>query len=126
MGIIGSQKETVIGLTDFDGCEPLVCVFSTILMAQYYATVGEVSGSGQATLQFPNANVDLPRRRLGDADGQRRLQEEPPTLSEFDLSVSANAVNDGPGALATGSGSAALGFTVTVMGLIASLFVQYI
>jgi len=117
--IQASQKETAIGLTDFDGCEPLVCVFSSILMAQYYATVGEVAGSGQATLQFPNANV----RRLADGNGNRRLQEEPPTLSEFDLTVSANAVNDGPGALATGSGSATLGFSVTVMGLIASLFV---
>merc|ERR1711862_371123 len=109
------------GLTDYDDCVNVgYCVFSTILLAQFYINTGSVSGSGQATMRFPGANTG--GRRLGD--GSRKLQEaEPPTLSEFDLSVTANAVTDGPGALATGSGSAALGFTVTVAGLIAcSLF----
>lgn len=120
LAIVSSAAETNIGLTEYDGCSSgYVCVFSTILLAQYYVSLGNVDGSGQATLAFPNAAV----RRLGESsDSKRKLQEEaPPTLAEFDMNVGINAVDDGPGALAEGSGASVLGFTVTVMGLIGSL-----
>ena len=125
LAIVGSAAENDMGLTSYDNCSSGdVCVFSTILLAQYYVEIGNVDGSGQATLAFPGAATTVPgKRRLGESsDSKRKLQEAaPPTLAEFGMTVGINAVNDGPGALAQGSGASVLGFTVTVMGLIVSL-----
>jgi len=126
LAIVGSSAENDMGLTLYDNCvSGDVCIFSTILLAQYYVEIGNVDGSGQATLAFPGAaQTTAPgTRRLGESsDSKRKLQEAaPPTLAEFDMTVGINAVNDGPGALAQASGASVLGFTVTVMGLIGSL-----
>jgi hypothetical protein len=120
--IVSSAKETELGLTDYDGCVDKLCVFSTILSAQYYVTQGDVSGAGQATMSFPLAPAV--RRLQGNKNGRRSLQADDaaaPTLSEFDLSVGIEALDDGPGALATGSGASVLGLSVTIMGLFAAL-----
>lgn len=116
--IVASVKEQDLGLTEFDGCEAKICIFSSILAARYYETLGEVSGSGTATMAFPNAAT----RRLGNTlpSGRKLQANEPPTLSEFDLTVGLNAVTDGPGVLAAPSGASALGFIVTTMGLLAA------
>merc|ERR1712048_593524 len=125
LAIVGSAAENDMGLTSYDNCSSGdVCVFSTILLAQYYVEIGNVNGGGQATLAFPGAATTVPgKRRLGElSNSKRKLQEAaPPTLAEFDMTVGINAVNDGPGALAQASGASVLGFTVTVMGLIGSL-----
>merc|ERR1712232_394646 len=59
------------GLTTFPTCNGNdVCVFDTILFAQFYQTPGDVTGDGEATLTFNTA-----RRALRTADG-RKLQEQ--------------------------------------------------
>merc|ERR1712232_1239714 len=94
------------GLTSFSGCNGLdVCVFDSILFANFYATEGAVSGTGVATLQFA-------RRRLG-ATGSRRKLQQADQAADFGLNVDVNALDDGPGALAT-AGGATLGMTALV------------
>merc|ERR1712110_219720 len=97
------------GLTTFDStCNGnAVCVFDTILFAQFYATEGSVSGEGIATLQFAR------RRRLGANGNDRRKLQQADQASEFGLNVDVNALDDGPGALAT-AGGATLGVTALV------------
>jgi len=68
------------------------CQFSSILFAAFYATEGQVSGSGVASMQFGTT-----LRRLSTGGGLRALQEqEAAATSEFDLSVSITASDDGP------------------------------
>merc|ERR1712086_1114861 len=75
------------------------CQFSSILFAAFYATEGQVSGNGVASMQFGTA------RRLS-AGGHRALQEqEVAATSEFDLSVSLAAADDGPSAFQTAAGA---------------------
>merc|ERR1712194_303432 len=73
------------------------CDFSSVLFAQFYNTDGEVSGSGDASLQFLTT-----RRRLGQE--QRRLQEGPGTAG-MDLSIDVNGETEGPGDLKTAGGA---------------------
>merc|ERR1712166_1555865 len=69
------------------------CQFSSILFAAFYATEGQVSGSGVASMQFG-------ARRLSSSagGGLRALQEQDAeaATSEFDISVSLSAADDGP------------------------------
>merc|ERR1719390_206458 len=62
---IGSGTADGNGLTTFTDCNGSdVCVFDSILFAQFYATQGAVTGEGIATLQF-----DTARRRTLRASG---------------------------------------------------------
>merc|ERR1712014_326432 len=117
---IGSGAADANGLTTFTGCNGQdVCVFDSILFAQFYETVGQVSGDGIATLQF------APTARRLRANGEivsRKLQQAE-SAADFGLSVDVNAINDGPGVLApAGSGSATLGMTalVAAMGFVSA------
>ena len=77
------------------------CQFSSILFAAFYATEGQVSGNGVASMQFG-------ARRLSSfaSGGLRALQEqEVAATSEFDLSVSLTAADDGPTIFQTAAGS---------------------
>jgi hypothetical protein len=73
------------------------CDFSSVLFAQFYNTDGEVSGAGDASLQFLTT-----RRRLGQE--QRRLQEGPGTAG-MDISIDVNGEVEGPGDLKTAGGA---------------------
>merc|ERR1711971_1244621 len=75
------------------------CQFSSILFAAFYATEGQVSGNGVASMQFGT-------RRLSEGSGLRALHEqEAAAPSEFDLSVELEAADDGPATLQTAAGS---------------------
>merc|ERR1712232_1327714 len=116
MGAIGSGNADGNGLTTFADCNGSdVCVFDSILFAQFYATEGAVTGEGIATLQFETAR----RRalRASGSDGRRKLQQAD-QAADFGLNVDVNALDDGPGALAT-AGGATLGMTalISFMGL---------
>merc|ERR1712110_1075411 len=111
---IGSGTADANGLTTFADCNGSdVCVFDSILFAQFYATQGAVSGDGIATLQFQTA------RRLG---GKQRKLQQAESADDFGLNVDVNALDDGPGVLAT-AGGATLGMTalVSFMGLVSAL-----
>merc|ERR1711988_1077393 len=94
-------------LTSFDeaSCEGGdYCQFSSILFAAFYATEGQVSGSGVASMQFGTGR----RLEEGNGDGLRRRglqQQEAAATSEFDLAVSLAAVDDGPASLQTAAGA---------------------
>merc|ERR1712014_171239 len=99
-------------LTSFDetACEGGdYCQFSSILFAAFYATEGQVSGAGVASMQFGTG-----RRLLSSGDDEkangglrtsRALQQEAAATSEFDLAVSLAAVDDGPAMLQTAAGA---------------------
>lgn len=76
------------------------CQFSSILFAAFYATEGQVAGSGVASMQFGT-------RRLSEkACGLRALQEqEAAATSEFDLDVTLAAADHGPAMLQTAAGA---------------------
>ena len=106
---IGSGTADANGLTTFTDCNGSdVCVFDSILFAQFYQTQGAVSGDGIATLQFDTAR----RLRANGNNGQRQLQAAE-SAADFGLDVDVVALNDGPGQLAT-AGGATLGMTVLV------------
>lgn len=91
------------------------CMFSTILFADFYASVGSVSGSGNAVLAFRTTPLDVVRKLRGVESavesfvpGRRQLQEE--TSSPFDLSVDISTGTEGPGAIKT-AGGASYGFS---------------
>jgi hypothetical protein len=59
---------------NFADCEgSLVCKFSTILFAQFYATPGQVNGEGVASMQFGSEKTGVTRRQLRS---DRKLQDE--------------------------------------------------
>lgn len=93
-------------LTSYSGCYAAYCDFSSILFADFYVTRGVVSGVGKATLRFPN-------RRLGAPEDEyiRQLQEDG-DASSFDISVSVDAVDEGPGAIKTAGGAS---FRITTL-----------
>merc|ERR1711907_15309 len=73
---IGSGTADANGLTTFTGCNGQdVCVFDSILFAQFYETVGQVSGDGIATLQF-----DTARRARALKGSARKLQQAAATF----------------------------------------------
>merc|ERR1711877_69108 len=118
---IGSGSADANGLTTFTGCNGQdVCVFDSILFAQFYETVGQVSGDGIATLQF-----DTARRARALKGSRRQLQQaDAASASEFGLNVDVNALDDGPGMLAPAGSSAATSFGMSAVvafgGLVAS------
>merc|ERR1712232_815337 len=118
---IGGGAADGNGLTTFSNCNGNdVCVFDSILFAQFYQTQGAVSGEGVATLQFDTAR----RLRAATANGRQLQQQQADSAAEFGLNVDVNALNDGPGQLApAGSSAATLGVTaaVAVMGLVSVL-----
>merc|ERR1712125_230336 len=76
------------------------CQFSSILFAAFYASEGQVSGNGVASMQFGT------RRLSENTGGVRALQEqEAAATSEFDLAVSLAAADDGPAMLQTAAGA---------------------
>merc|ERR1712194_821165 len=98
------------------------CQFSSILFAAFYATEGQVSGNGVASMQFGTAR----RLSSGGSGGLRALQEqEAAATSEFDLSVSLAAADDGPSTFQTAAGASMgtmLGaFLALVVGVVALL-----
>jgi hypothetical protein len=80
------------------------CGFASVLFAQFYNTDGEVSGGGNAILQFKTRR----NRRLGESDG-RMLQTDPGSAG-MDISIAVNGEIEGPGDLKT-AGGASLGAT---------------
>jgi hypothetical protein len=93
------------------------CRFSTILFADFYTSVGQVSGLGNAVLAFRTTPLDpVGGRKLRGVEsavesfvpGRRQLQEE--TSSPFDLSVDISTGTEGPGAIKT-AGGASYGFS---------------
>jgi hypothetical protein len=81
------------------------CDFASVLFAQFYNTDGEVSGAGDAILQFKTRRN---RRALGESDG-RALQEDPGSAG-MDITIDVNGEVEGPGDLKT-AGGASLGAT---------------
>jgi len=116
---IGGGNADGNGLTSFSDCNGLnVCVFDSILFANFYTTEGAVNGVGIATLQFG-------RRRLGaNSSGNQRKLQQADQAADFGLNVEVKALDDGPGALAT-AGGATLGMTalVSFMGLVSALLI---
>merc|ERR1711907_912798 len=94
---IGAGTADGNGLTTFSACSGQdVCVFDSILFAQFYQTPGAVSGDGIATLQFaPTA-----RRLRANGESISRKLQQAESAADFGLSVDVNAINDGPGVLA--------------------------
>jgi len=92
------------------------CQFSSILFAAFYATEGQVSGSGVASMQFGT-------RRLSEkAGGLRVLQEqEAAATSEFDLAVTLAGADDGPAALQTAAGASMGTMFATLAGLVGAM-----
>ena len=72
---------------DFAACEgTLVCRFSTILFAQFYATPGTVTGEGVASMQFGDLKTGETRRQLRAEREERDLQAaDAAGAAEFDL-----------------------------------------
>jgi hypothetical protein len=71
----------------------LVCKFSTILFAQFYATPGTVAGAGVATMQFGNTR----RRALRTGGDARELQDQAGAAEfdmQFDVTQADARVND--------------------------------
>lgn len=99
--IIGSA-ESGNGLTSYIDTDCVMaesCHFSSILFADFYISAGEVYGSGNADLTFQT------RRRLGEKEESRQLEEDDAATSPFDLSVSVTGNDDGPGAIKTAGGA---------------------
>jgi hypothetical protein len=95
------------------------CDFASVLFAQFYATSGTVTGTGNGNLKFYNS------RRLGESgkNGLRRLEEDAgPGSSQVDISVPVNGDTEGPGDLKT-AGSASIGATAfaTVVALVGAI-----
>jgi len=93
--VVGSE-DSLNSLT-VHGCEGTYCTIESILFAEFYASTGSVTGTGNAQLAFS-------RRQLS-ADGQERRLEEEDAVSTFDVSVGVQAGAEGPGALKTASGA---------------------
>merc|ERR1712192_272419 len=89
------------------------CQFSSILFAAFYATEGQVSGNGSASMQFGT-------RRLSEGSGLRALQEqEAAATSEFDVDVSLAAADDGPSLMQqTAAGATAGTILAAVVGVV--------
>ncbi|KAL3922187.1 MAG: hypothetical protein SGILL_002337, partial [Bacillariaceae sp.] len=119
-------------------CEPgeLVCNFVSILFASFYATPGEVTGAGIASMQFggDNTYIDLAVDEYQyNADGNRlsgteffkrrnlrKLQddgEDAAATAEFDLSFD---VDQGSGPVFSDTNSGASSFGTMAMSLVAA------
>jgi len=90
-------------------------VVSSVLYATFFAVDGNVTASGQVSLGFA-------RRRLGESDERRKLQEEGVPPAGFDVNTQVIKATDGPATLQTAGGaSPSLGFVGTVLGLVSAV-----
>merc|ERR1712032_1359332 len=87
---------------------------SSVLYALFFASDGDVSASGSVTMAFSR------RRRLGESEGRRMLQDEDIPPAGFDISTNIVRATDGPFVLhqTAGGASPSLGFVGTVLGLV--------
>jgi hypothetical protein len=98
---------------DFAACEgAVVCKFSSILFAQFYATLGQVNGEGVASMQFGSAKTGLTRRQLR---ADRNLQEEGAGAAEFELDFEVNQAE-----ARTGSGAGSLSMGIAAFAAVAA------
>merc|ERR1712032_668685 len=90
-------------------------VVSSVLYATFFAEDGTVSATGNVQLGFA-------RRRLGESDERRKLQEEGVPPAGFDVNTQVIKATDGPATLQTAGGaSPSLGFVGTVLGLVSAV-----
>jgi hypothetical protein len=101
---------TTYSHTDCEGS--LVCKFSTILFAQFYATPGQVNGEGVASMQFGNDKTGNTRRQLR---ADRSLQQEGAGAAEFELVFDVNQA-----AARTQSGAGAFSMGVAALAAVAA------
>lgn len=104
------------GLTSYSdaGClQSPKCSFSSILFADFYQSVGQAGGSGNANLAFRTASGGAARKlsELDGEDSERRQLQADGAQSTFDIDVQVQSLDDGPGALKT-AGGASFGVTV--------------
>ena len=106
---------------DFAACEgTLVCRFSTILFAQFYATPGTVTGEGVASMQFGDLKTGETRRQLRAEREERDLQAaDAAGAAEFDLNfevAQAEArMESGVGSTSISAGMAMVAVAVAAM-----------
>merc|ERR1712066_716288 len=93
---------------------------SSVLYASYYASNGDVTAEGSATMKFPDVNTT---RRLGAYnDIGRRLEDEGIPPSPFDVNAGVIAATDGPNMLQPAAGpSQSYGFAATIVGLVSAV-----
>ncbi len=97
---------------DFAACEgTLVCRFSTILFAQFYATPGSVDGEGVASMQFGDIKTGDTRRQLR---AERELQTEGAGAAEFELTFD---VNKAEARTESGAGSTSVAAGMTMVAI---------
>merc|ERR1712183_620726 len=82
-----------------DGSSIVVC---SVLYATFFASDGTVSATGNVLLGFA-------RRRLGESDERRKLQEEGVPPAGFDVNAQVIKATDGPATLQTAGGASLLG-----------------
>jgi hypothetical protein len=93
---------------DFAACEgSLVCKFSTILFAQFYATPGQVNGEGVASMQFGNDKTGNTRRQLRADRNLQADQQQGAGAAEFAVDFD---VNQAQARMESGAGSLSMGF----------------
>jgi hypothetical protein len=106
---IEANREAGNLLTSYDyaACEgSLVCKFSTILFAQFYATAGPVNGEGVASMQFGDAKIGNTRRQLR-ADRNLQADQQGAGAAEFAVDFE---VNQAEARTESGAGSLSMGF----------------
>lgn len=95
---IAANAESNNLLTSYSGCQgQSICVFTSILFADFYQKEGVVNGSGEAILQFGSSSG----RKL------RSLQEddEVASIEDFDLSFAVNPTLEGANSSGSPAGS---------------------
>lgn len=98
---IAENKEADNLLTSYSDCQGAsMCVFTSILFADFYKTEGVVNGSGEAILQF-GVGADRRGRKL------RSLQEdaEVASIADFDLNFAVNPTLGGANSSGSPAGS---------------------
>ena len=122
---VAIESAVVVGnlLTIFDDVACVggdYCQFSSILFAAFYATEGEVSGTGVASMQFGTG-----RRRRGLREGQeqeqtqtRALELEAAAISEFDIEISIESTDDRPNMFSAGAITLGKTKCASVLGLL--------
>jgi len=85
------------------------CHFKSMLMADFFATPGQVDGSGSVAFEFKSD-----RRLGGTSDDERRRRLQDAENSSFEINFNVGNGDDGPGALRTASGSSFGFFTTTI------------
>jgi hypothetical protein len=99
------------------------CHFSSILFADFYVRAGEVYGTGEASMNFVGVERRLADEGWTHADGEdkgRRQLEELDTSSTFDLAMTVQGDDDGPGRLRTKAGGAS--YRLTLLATAVALF----